>query len=283
MTCRFSHIVQFHQQISMPFEMKFKILLRKYSKRWWRSTLKVIFSVFRVRSIDLLASKIFPACEHIKVLEFIDNDFSFFVDIGANRGQFLLIANLIRPGKSFYVFEPLPNEVNKSLKYLERLSVPFKYFNFGLGNVGSKLLKFNTSAKSDCSSFLKPSQSALEKSSGKLLKTIEVTEVTIKDLDLVLPGNEGIDPKSYGFMKIDTQGTELDVIMGGKNFIRKNIKYIYVEVSEILHYTDQATASEVHEFLEALNFKHIRLFNVYKSPDGVLAYSDSLYKNENLN
>ena len=253
-------------------------LLRKFN----RSALKVIYSIFKIRSSSLLLKKIMPACEHINALKSVDKSFGFFLDVGANKGQFLLIANLICPNKYFYIFEPLSQEIQSTLTYLNNHSVKFNFYDFGLGNVCRKKLRFNTAIKSDCSSFLEPTQAALAKKNGKFLKTLKVTEVIINDLDAVLLNDDVILDGSFGFMKIDTQGTELDVIKGGKHFIRKYIKYIYVEVSDVEHYSNQTTAAEIHDFLDLMDFEFVESFNVYKRLSGELAYADVLYVNSKI-
>ena len=76
------------------------------------------------------------------------------------------------------------------------------------------------------------------------------------------------------FIKVDTQGSELDILKSGKNLLRNSILGVYVEVEFHPFYKDQPLFSDVDAYLRSLGFS---LFDLYKSSFRRVNYRSDLY------
>jgi FkbM family methyltransferase len=84
----------------------------------------------------------------------------------------------------------------------------------------------------------------------------------------------------YEYIKLDTQGSEIDIIKGGKNVI-SNAKYIHIETSIIEYNKNAPLKEEVFQFLKDLNFKPLYLVENHYM-DGNLIQEDFIFENKNL-
>jgi len=165
--------------------------------------------------------------------------FQTVLDIGSNKGQFiLLIEKLFNDDKDIYSFEPI-NEILEKQKnfFLNKKNISF--FNFALGEKSSKKI-LNITKRKDSSSFLEINN--IIKNSDYL--TEEKREIEVKSLDELMKNKNLIKPI---LAKIDVQGYELEVLKGSKNFL-KQIKYIIIEVSEDKIYTEQALENDIIKY-----------------------------------
>jgi hypothetical protein len=67
-------------------------------------------------------------------------------------------------------------------------------------------------------------------------------EVAVLPLDEALPGLSRLD-----FLKIDTEGFEIDVLMGAENTIRKHRPVIYIELSAEYHESSRTAIDWLQE------------------------------------
>lgn len=147
-----------------------------------------------------------------------------FVDIGANSGYFSLLASkLVGDGGSVFSFEPFPDTFHR----LER--------NIRL-NEANNVILFRTALSScDGKAKLHVSRSSDGLNSLKYIPlTKESVEVYVQKLDNVC--NE----KSVDMIKIDAEGSELDIIQGATLTLMKNkdLKIIYEVNRTFLHTPD---------------------------------------------
>ena len=237
-----------------------------------------IFWLIKVKLLNYtIPFKTFPSFEHrhiLKIDPFPDN----IIDVGFNKGQFSSLILIFKKKASIYAFDPnvgetifIANKIKKS--FPQR----FVFFNFALGDVVESR-SLNLAVSSDNNSFLKPTNENKNLYSKALL-TGKKSKVLIKTLSSV---NFKLD-SSNNLLKIDVQGFELKVLKGISRKLYKNIKWIYIEVSEIKMYKGQGSLKLIDEFLEENGFFLEKKFNIVRSSqDEKIVYCDSLYKNGKL-
>ena len=176
-------------------------------------------------------------------------DFETVIDIGSNKGQFVLLIEKLFNNKVIYSFEPIYEAIKKQKKFFKYKKNLF-FYNIGLGNEKSKKI-INITNRIDSSSFLKVNQNEY-KNDDYIIK--EEREISMNTLDEVMI-NEKI--KEPILIKIDVQGFELEVLKGGVNFLKKT-KFIIIEVSDKEIYKNQSTQIEVKNFLNRNGFEALK-------------------------
>ena len=133
-----------------------------------------------------------------------DLNFETVIDVGSNKGQFILLIEGIYKNKKIFSFEPIEYILKKQIEFFKNNKNIF-FYNFALGS-NSKFKKFYITKRKDSSSFLK-----VENSKNKDFKIIEEKNVEIKTLDETFSKINLISPI---LLKIDVQGFELEVLKG---------------------------------------------------------------------
>jgi len=139
------------------------------------------------------------------VLSKILREDSNCIDVGANRGEILQMIYEIAPKGKHFAFEPIPHLFqNLKLKFPEA-----QIFNEALSDKIGTLSFFHVVSNDGFSGF---------KKRPYLTKNPEIEEIKVKvtTLDKVIPNTIRID-----FIKIDTEGAEMGVILGAKDLISR--------------------------------------------------------------
>lgn len=165
-------------------------------------------------------------------------------DIGYNKGQFSSLALEIWPDSIVVGFDPHPFCSNKSTFFL-RLLYPKRFkFHRTLLDSSPKIRDFNIAISNDNSSALLPT--SLNNSlfgRTRIKSKVSLHSRTLSSFDVF---NDSAYPV---FLKIDVQGSELDVLKGIRSEHYKLIKWIYVEVTDLPLYDGQASASIIEKYL----------------------------------
>lgn len=197
--------------------------------------------------------------------------FSTVVDIGANRGQFSLVAWAFSKAK-IHAFEPLPEPANcfrKIFSDIERVS----FYETAIGEtLGSATI--HISARDDSSSLLKIGDRQSEIFPGT--HEVGVKEIPVGPLDSYLDSE---DIQSPALLKLDVQGYELQALIGCSTLIDR-FEYIYCECSFVALYEGQSLITEVIELLSANKFVLNGVFNTQKDLSGSCIQADFLFKRE---
>jgi FkbM family methyltransferase len=208
------------------------------------------------------------ATEHISVIKACE--FNVLFDIGSNRGQFALIARSLKSELELYCFEPQVNAFEILNKVFSKQD-GFTSFNKGVGSVEGRRAIF-VARSDDSSSYLQPSQEQILLSrSSRISNTIE-TEIMVLDQFIHI-----IRPKDLVFLKIDVQGFEYEVLLGGHNFLQ-HVEYIYCESSFVELYLGQKLFSEISCHLSEYGFVVKGFFNEIYNSDGELIQADILFQ-----
>jgi FkbM family methyltransferase len=200
----------------------------------------------------------------------------FVFDIGANIGQFG--TELRRSGYQGKIisFEPLSSAF-QCLQTKAQNDPFWQTYNKAIGSYDGKAI-INISKSSDNSSMLNPLPIFINNYSEA--KTISKEEVCLTKFDSVFNGFycEG----SKIFLKVDTQGYEKEVILGGIN----SLKYLYgiqLELPTFPIYEGQSSLPEMVNLLDNNGFQIILIspVNYYKSKPSVIDF-DCIFVNKFL-
>ena len=196
---------------------------------------------------------------------------SSIIDIGSNKGQFILLNKGLYENLFFYSFEPQRKEIDIQKRIFKNFK-NIKYFNFALGEKKTTR-KFFITQRNDSSSFFKIS-SHLKENINYVIKKEE--KINIKQIKKVL--NFKII-KNPILVKIDVQGYEKKVLEGFGNSI-KYIDYFIIEVSNEEMYKNQPKNKEIINFLTNRKFKIIKKNKWNKiQKDKKIKQTDILFQN----
>ncbi|NOR68336.1 MAG: FkbM family methyltransferase [Methylomarinum sp.] len=158
--------------------------------------------------------------------------------------------------------------------YKELSSEGANIYNFALGEK-TTVQQLNLTRKKECSSFYTPNMKYLSKFPNKdrwdIVGCVDVNVRTLDSFDL-----------DAEFIKLDTQGSELDILKGAEKTI-KSVLGLQVEVSFLEIYQDQPLFGEVCEFLLSHGFEFFEFITEYRygrkelNRKGQLAFADALF------
>jgi len=155
----------------------------------------------------------------IKILnKLIVNKNIYFYDIGANTGYYGVMAGHVGKGKiKCYSFEPIKEYCHclKESINLNRLEGIVKVFNIALGNKNSKE-----------NLYLSGSGSSLNKDFISK-KNLPKRTVEIRKLDDIIQEKNLEKPN---FIKIDVEGFEYNVLLGGERTIKESFPILFVGI-----------------------------------------------------
>jgi len=174
------------------------------------------------------------------------------VDVGANRGQFTLFALERFPTANVHSIEPHPG----ALKVLERVAATdprVRVYRTAAGATRHEAV-LQLSNEDDSSSFLPVNERYLRVWPNTF--TIGSDQVQVERLDGLLAQRDLIPP---ALMKIDVQGTELEVLRGTGEMLG-DFNEVFVECSFTELYDGQALADDVIGYLRE---RGLRLVGIY--------------------
>lgn len=227
-----------------------------------------LFGLLRRRASwgPLIATGTAMGFEHLDMLEFVKP--KFVVDVGANKGQFSLSVVSLDPTVQIVAFEPLPSELAKfknNFKGKENVQVVPKVISDASGAV-----TLHVTNRLDSSSLFRPSDVMGSAFNVAVNDTVTVESTT---LDEFFCGDAFTGPV---LLKLDVQGAELKVLMGGRKFL-KVVDFIYLEASYSELYVGQPLYSDLEAELRSEGF---RLAGVYNQclVDGQPVQADFLFE-----
>jgi FkbM family methyltransferase len=197
------------------------------------------------------------------------------VDVGANRGQFLLAALESCPDAAIQVVEPQPAALARLTSWLNRCATADRN-RVALHGVavaeheGEATL--HVSWRDDNSSLLEPTDEQLRLFPDTGIRghiTVPVTR-----LDHLLRATP-IPPDSL--LKIDVQGAEGAVLEGAAGILDR-FRWVYVESSQRELYRGQSLATAVAGQLAEFGFQLVSSHNGVNDRDGTLVQADHLFE-----
>lgn len=181
-----------------------------------------------------------------------------FVDIGA-RGSAVPQLMPLAPFAHYYAFEPDPSEAERLAALLPERWRGVTVVPIAIGSLEGEATLFVTRAPG-LSSLLCPDVSV----TGRFFKGNEFEVVSTRPVSVL-----GLDQAAaqYGFedacfVKLDTQGTELDILHSGRELLHDSVVGVQVEVEFSPFYDGQPLFADVDAFLRGLNFSLFDLWRV---------------------
>jgi FkbM family methyltransferase len=214
----------------------------------------------------LLRHTLSAGLEHEPVLKL--RDYKTVIDIGANRGQFTLVAKRCCPRARIIAFEPLHGAAERFRAFFIEDSQVTLY-QLAVGPM-IRVAQMHVSAHDHSSSLLPITrlQSFMFPGTGP----VGTENVDVERLDSILNSDQILSP---ALLKLDVQGYELEALKGCDRLLSA-FDYIYVECSFIELYEKQASAHAVIAFLGEHQFQLQRMYNVY-TYDGAAVQADFLF------
>lgn len=215
----------------------------------------------------LLRHRVAAGVAHARVLSGLDC--RTVVDIGANRGQFALVARQCQPHARIISFEPLPAAAAKFRAVFagdDRVTLHEVAIGPAPGNA-----TIHVSRRDDSSSLLPITSTQVALFPG----TGEVATATVR----VAPLREFIpaaDIQAPALIKLDVQGYELEALRGCEDLLDR-FAYVYAECSFVELYAGQSLADEVTSWMRERGFKLHGEHNTVHDRGGRAIQADFLF------
>ncbi len=201
------------------------------------------------------------------------HSFKTILDVGANKGQFSLVALASNPGARIIAFEPM-GPAAKRFRRLHQRAPNVSLMEIGLGDEDGERV-FHISKHDDSSSFLPIAAVLPDLYPGT--EEACTTTFPVRRLDDVLRGADIVRPC---LLKLDVQGFELEVLKGGVETL-KSVDSVYAEVSFVELYEGQPLASDIISWLDSKGFTLAGVYHTSFDRTGRSTYGDMHFSPKN--
>ena len=199
---------------------------------------------------------------------------SVIFDVGANRGNTVSKYLSLFPSVKIHAFEPFP-DIYKTLMNHHKNNTSVYLNKYALSSkVGRSTFYVNKSI--DTNSLLKSKK--IGASSDKNCISINEIVVNTNTID-----NYCLENNIYeiDILKIDVQGSELEVLKGSLNMLKSSkIKIIYIETYFKQQYINQPLFHDISKLLYNYNFTLQDIYDPYFSKKNIL-WCDAIFINSN--
>lgn len=191
-------------------------------------------------------------------------------DVGANRGDTTSKYLELFPDAAIFAFEPFEPSYN-IFKKIHKQNINVRLVPMGLSNEFG-IAQLNVNKSIDTNSLLSSKKlGATSDYSCETIGTVNINLITIDDFCEKNRINE-ID-----ILKIDVQGSELNVLKGAKKMLSKNaIKLVYTESYFKQQYSEQPLFHEIASFLYEFGFTLQDIYDPYYNAESIL-WCDSIF------
>jgi len=211
-------------------------------------------------SLDLLLDAAFP-----------NKTDGVAIDIGAHFGKFTKHLAEIGKFSVIYAFEPNHNNVIYIKNEIESIvNSEVILINKALGSSrGMAELFFDD----DSSTGSLLAYGAQYKNIGDIKKSV----VDIDTLDAFIDEEVKKRKIDVTFIKIDTQGNDLEVIRGAEKLIHMHRPIIQCELIFVDLYVGQCTPDDIHDFLGSYGYRLYTMCNIHVNREGQLSFCDAIF------
>lgn len=241
-----------------------------------RSSTKVFHQVKGIFFLDP-SEHLYRAAKHIALKTKVnDLHSSIMIDVGAAFGSVASYFSNLYPELKIYCVEPNPAMLPRLEVTLEgRPNIVVR--NVALsGSKGELYLHVTANELSSSLNELDKEQiSKLGDAHQSWLEEVEKVKVNVSTLD-----SEFSDVPHVLLLKLDTQGTELEILKGGSELLKRT-RFVLTEMNNHHLYKEACQYYEVDEFLRSHSFRLVDLTVSYHTDEEVQEY-DALYENTKL-
>ena len=230
-----------------------------------KSKLRYLFYKHFSKKYIKLFNRAYDHKLNYNLLELQNNglDIDIIFDIGAYRGEWSkLLSSTSLKNKKFFLFEA--NEENQN--FLEKSG--FKFFLNVLSDQRKKVNFFSNLSTGD--SYLIEQTSFYKENFKTIIKEAITLDELVDREKIPLPN----------LIKIDTQGSELDILKGSKKTISQ-CSLIYLECPIIEYNLKAPNLNEYLDYLRSIEFFPLDICEVHKI-DNVLIQIDILFIRKNV-
>jgi FkbM family methyltransferase len=196
-----------------------------------------------------------------KLKKYFSGDEINCLDVGANIGQFFCKFKDSFPHAYIYMIEANPY----CEKHLTKLSSTYEIV--GLSDKEG-VLEFYTSAN-------RPRAKGASFYPEHTFKNLDEKDILILNVPVRTLDSYSFD-RRFDLVKIDVQGSELDIINGATNFLR-HVDFALVEVSLIEYNQGAPLAAEIIKKLEELDFYIVDVIDEHKNKKEEVLQLDLLF------
>jgi FkbM family methyltransferase len=238
-----------------------------------KRVVKVLQLLWAEEYLRALHRGVAAAIEHESLLRSIDC--ATVVDVGANRGQFALVARRCFPTAKIISFEPLSDPVATYCRVFQR-DERTTIHRAAIGLL-SEMRMMHISRCDDSSSLLPISCTQTAIFPGT--QEVSTLDVRVAPLDEFVSAGDLIAP---AMLKLDVQGSEHEALMGCESLLH-HFTFVYCECSFLELYTGQKLACDVIDWLSVRGFKLAGFYNPHYDRIGKAVQADFLFKRDKNN
>jgi FkbM family methyltransferase len=217
----------------------------------------------------------------IKRLGILTHEKPMVIDIGANTGQTIDYILSINPNAKINSFEPTFELITK-LKAKYKLIGNVQIFDIALGDMKG-VMNLYTSEFSPTNSLL-PINIELykyfESPICNALENCKIENCNVETFDNWY--NKNTNQELIDLMKIDTQGTEYNVLKGSLSILQNKVKAVILELHYLNFYKGSVPFYESVKLLYENNFYLYSFFDNHKLSNLQLLENNALFLNRNF-
>ena len=194
---------------------------------------------------------------------------TFILDIGAHSGQFRGWAKRVWPDVPIWMIEANPLH-ERTLENLVRFNDD-AYLIAALGDEEREVTFYTRSDKphTEGNSYYK------EHNYWDIPQLVQENKVKLKKLDNIFE-----DDAVFDIIKIDTQGSELDILKGGKKLVSR-ASVIVLEVAYVEYNEGAPTAKEITDYMNQIGFTEKMSIGEHYEGDKIIQ-KDLLFLNKEM-
>jgi FkbM family methyltransferase len=186
------------------------------------------------------------------------HEVNLVLDVGANKGQFALALRHAGYGQSIVSFEPLP-DAHVLLSATAKTDPRWTIAPRGAVGASAGTAKINISKNSHSSSLLPVTETSTNAApTSAFIGTVETPVITLDECKL-------IDRSANVFIKIDTQGFEMEVLKGATQLL-KTAKGVQLEMSFTPMYEGAPDFETLYKFMIDRGFELWGMDTAFRDP-----------------